>query len=103
MLAICMNYEEEFKEMIANDLFNFLNGKINYMKKLYENGQIDGMKLYKFLNIDDTLERLKDKYLLIKKNFLNDPKLASDNGRITQIINHKKFYDSITFWIGTQQ
>ena len=73
------------------------------MKKLYENGQIDGMKLYKFLNIDDTLERLKDKYLLIKKNFLNDPKLASDNGRITQIINHKKFYNSITFWIGTQQ
>ena len=103
MLAICMNYEDEFKEMLANDLCNFLNDKINLMKTLYENGQIDGMKLQQFVTIDDTLERLKDKYLLIKETFINDPKLASDNGRITQIINHKKFYDSITFWIGTQQ
>ena len=45
MLAICMNYEDEFKEMLANDLCNFLNDKINLMKTLYENGQIDGMKL----------------------------------------------------------
>ena len=40
-----MNYEDEFKEMLANDLCNFLSNKIDLMKTLYENGQIDGMKL----------------------------------------------------------
>ena len=37
----------------------------------------------------------------IKKAFeTKDPKLTSDNGKITQIINHKKLYDSMTFWMG---
>ena len=45
MLAICMNHEKDFKEAIANELCHFLNKNINKMKKLQENGQIDGMKL----------------------------------------------------------
>ena len=45
MLAICMNHEKDFKEALANELCHFLNKNINMMKKLQENGQIDGMKL----------------------------------------------------------
>ena len=54
------------------------------MKKLLESGDIDGMKLQYYCTINDSQERLRNKYLEIKKAFeLKDPKLASDNGRIT--------------------
>ena len=44
------------------------------------------------------------KYKEIKLQILSDdPKLVSDNGLMTQILNHKKFFKSITYWIGKQQ
>ena len=101
MLAVCMNHEQEFEEMLSNDLCCFFNKKINEMKRLLETGDIDGMRLQYYNAINDTQERLRNKYLEIKKAFeTKDPKLTSDYGKITQIINHKKLYDSMTFWMG---
>ena len=70
--------------MLSNDLCCYFYEKINEMKKLLESGDIDGMKLQYYCTINDSQERLRNKYLEIKKAFeLKDPKLASDNGRIT--------------------
>ena len=41
MLAICMNQEQEFKEVVANDMCLYFTDKINMMLNLIESGDLN--------------------------------------------------------------
>ena len=102
-VAISMNKEKEFKEAVANDLIFYINEKINQMLDLVERG---GYNLRHIINCENIIkyhDKLIKKYENIKLKLENlDPKLITDNGTITQILNHKKFYKSMTYWFGIQ-
>ena len=96
-----MHHEDQVKLAAVTGVVIFLKNQIAESKLLLES---DDLKIEEAIRFETTRvihKNLKDTYKQLKKEMKNDdPKLVSENGRISQILNHEKMNESSTFWIG---
>ena len=63
MLSICMCFDDEYQQMLSNELSIYLQNKMDEIRELIDFGEIIFDQVVYYKNISKTQEKLKSKYL----------------------------------------
>ena len=103
-IFVFMIRQKIFRNAVSNDFVLHLIKNIEELQELIDNEQYDDGYLKYFEEFDKMQLKAVALYKELEgQSELNNPRFVRKYGKITQVMNTTKFFNSIIHWVGEDQ